>query len=187
MDTRHLTADQLLKLLATLERIEKLDMSEVEAELSSPQRRVLLDLQTKKVLERKIKQRKPGRPKSHWRTKKMKLKARKARYYENTVKPRRLKAYEEYVKQGDWYEVCVEAWSKRKSNKIKITKDEWELNVKIPEGRVPVVRRYDTKAPWELANIEVQDNESKAVFFSGLDWKLREIGATVKPSIEELE
>ncbi len=171
MNTQGKSIEEILKIINTLDKIEQVDMTKVEEKLNTPVARVL---QKKEVLNRAIRPKKPGRPKLHWKTREKRLRERKARYYQQSVKPRRQKALEEYLRVGDWYSICHTAWMRKKNPQIRLTRTEWEANVAhtIPEGRVPVVVRYDAKKPIQLDNIEVIDNITHEVYFSGLDWAL---------------
>lgn len=79
----------------------------------------------------------------------------------------------EALGKGDWYEVCRIQWKKR-SVRVSLTPDEWEQEIAhtIPQGRIPIVIRYDASKPIALDNIEVIDNETRTVYFSGLDYAL---------------
>lgn len=166
MNTNELSIDEILKLISTLERIDRVDMPALEERLNTPVNRAL----KKQVLERALK-RKPGRPKLHWKTRAKRLRKRKQRYYQQTAKPRRKALSLEAVRDGDWYTVCAIQWKKR-GTPVALSKVQWDTNVAhtIPEGRIPVVIRYNAKLPISLENIEVIDNETREVYFSGLDF-----------------
>lgn len=191
MDVSKMKVDKLLKLLENFDKVTAVDDEKLERAIT-PVDKVVMTLQEKKALDRRMKAtkarseetkaalaekrpKKCGRPKTHWRRKAKLLKARKARHYQNTVRPRRLKQYEEYLNSGDWYSICLIGWQKKPATKNpQLAREEWEEHIapKIPEGRVIVTRRVDTSKGISLENIEVVDTDTREVYFSGLDYAL---------------
>lgn len=168
------TPEQLVKLLRVMEA-EKRRASMPEV-VPTEREKLIRMMETKSTKDALAKARRPRRKRKHWKTK---LKVHRdymrpymAARYRNVVVPMMKREIEE----GDWYSYYTRRWKKR-GWKFGMTREEWEGNIEVPEGRVPVVWRLDTKKPISLDNVLVKDRETGVVFFDGHDYALRRIGA----------
>lgn len=183
MDLSKISPQELVELSRLLQKAatnEKTPLPEVKG----PEDQTIDDLvqelrqgKSGSILKRKIAGKKePGAPKGkkHWKAKKK----RKREYYVNVVKGTRKIKKAELLESGPegWYTHLKTHWY-QKAHKIEMTKEEW-TDVVWPclQGRIPIVRRYDTSGPISLGNIYVLQSGTKNVLFDGKEWKLKEMG-----------
>lgn len=182
MDVSKLSPEELLELNALFTKAQQ--KAPLPEKVKEPSEQTVDDLiqelrqgKTGSIIKRKIAGKKePGAPKGkkHW---KMKKRLRRERYL-NVIKSERKIKKAELLESGPegWYDHLKVHWY-QKALKIELTKEEW-TNIVWPalEGRIPIVRRYDTSGPISLGNIYVLQSGTKRILFDGKEWYLRDRG-----------
>lgn len=173
-----MTGEEALALQAIWEEIQGIDLSAIEAERERRKtsiERIVEDVKLGKSFERKLARKNPvGRPKLHWKTRIANRKATKAKYYQNTWKPRRkAELAEQLTTSKGWYEHCKEQWKGEVMGYRQWNTHIWPML----KGRVPVFKRDDTKKGWTLDNVVVYESGTRNVICTPEDYKLRLMGA----------
>lgn len=171
-----MTPEQIVRILKVMEA-EKIRANLPEV-IPTEREKLLRMMETKSTKDALAKARKPKRKKGHWKTRLKKnreyMRPYMAARYRNVIVPMMRKELE----AGDWYSYYVRRWKKR-GQKFSMTRQEWEENVKVPDGQVPTVWRLDTKKPICLESILVKDRQTGIVYFDGHEYALRRMGAVL--------
>lgn len=159
-------------------QLDKIDLSALEKEQEQRKtsiERIIEDVKLgNRLVRQAAKRRPPGRPKLHWKTRIANRKKTKAKYYQNTWKPRRAaETAERMLTPEGWYEHITLYW---KGERFSL--EEW-LTVLWPrlEGKVPAFKRDDVKKGWTLENVCMFESGTSKLLYCPEDWKLAKLGA----------
>lgn len=172
-----LTAEDALAMQEHIEAILSIDLSalaqEKEARKTSIEK-LVEDVKLGNKLKRQFGKKKPiGRPKLHWKTREARRKQTKAKYYQNTWKPRRQQETAELLTSAEgWYKHITKYW---KGEMFGLTQWKRWLWPRL-NGKVPVFKREDTKKGWTLDNVVMYESGTKNILYCPEDMALIKLG-----------
>lgn len=185
-------SDTLSELLATLERVNTIDLEQLAAEAEA--KKTELEKMTEQLRKGVVVHRRLPKWQKHSRScdgkcggvnkcRRLQSKASRKKYlreYNLKVRaPRRARERGELLAKGGWFALIRSVWIKHKVP-FKVTKEEWEREVGTLEDWVPVVHRLDPKKPITLENVVVRDRDSRRLLFDGGEYTLKRLGHILK-------
>lgn len=172
------SVQELLALSSLLDTIGKIDLKEVEAAVEAqllPVDKMVRDLKAHKQIARVVKGKGRYKANLHWKTKA----AKRRKYYAMIGAPKRKERLAEMISTPEgWFDYLTQQDKTRGRNLFKITREEWNEHV-APElkGRLPIIRRYNTRKPVTLENCYIVDQDNpKDVIWEGSEYRMRRLG-----------
>lgn len=180
--TGGMDVEELLEALAVLEVLgpRSTDLAEKNEKTPDSAKNRLLDRLNKELPRVK---RKKVKKKKHWKTKQRERREEKTRWFSG----RRQRINQEWalrLAKGDVEDIYRWVSKARGDARVKYQRPEWEITLEeftefvypVLDGAIPVVKRYDAKAPWTLGNTLWLEPEEKRVLFDGKDYLLKSNG-----------
>lgn len=175
-----LSPEDVLLLQEHIEAIMAIDLSKLAEEKEARKtsiEKLVEDVKLGNKLKRQFgKKRPPGRPKLHWKTRAARRAETKAKYYQQTWKPRRqAELAKDLTTAEGWYKHITKQWKGEKLGPRQWKDVLWPLL----QGRVPVFKRDDTSKGWTLDNVVMYESGTRNVIYTPEDRKLKKLGATL--------